>query len=173
MSKTQTNPLMEFFKSLNNKGLGFFPLLFFLSPSVLQGPQIRSSSAKIWGELSILRGSLKAMNTVIFHVPQCAFTEVSAHFNSSLSNGGCEDTRLPSDQDNMLVCLCVSCHSQWWANFRKVVTSKAGIKHQFAGHTALLVQLTWHVLGEFKSFFRSALKRDLRVQLVVDIFLSR
>lgn len=173
MSKTQTNPLLEVFKSLNNKGLGFFPLFFFLFPSVLQGPQIRSKSAKIQGELPILPGCLKAMNTVILHVPQCAFTEVSACFNFTLSDGGCKRTCLPRDQDDMLVRLCVSCHCQWWANFRKVVTSKAGIKHQLAQLTALLVQLTWRVLGEFKSFFSSALKRDLCVQLVADIFLSR
>lgn len=126
MSKTQTNPLMEVYKSLNNKGLVFFlPLFFFLFPSVLQGPQIRSRSAKIRGELPILPGSIKAMNTVILH----AFTKLSAHFNSSLFDRGCRHMCFPSDQGNMLACLCAGCHSQWQANFRKAVTGKAGINH--------------------------------------------
>lgn len=155
MSKTQTNPLMEVFKSLNNRGLGFFfTSSLFLFPSVLQGPRIRSRSAKIQGELPILPGSLKAMNAAILPVPQQAFSGVSACFNSLLSDRGCEHWPLPGDQ-------CKSAMS-------KRLTGKTGIKHQLAGHTALLVQLTWHVREEFKSF-RSA----LCAQIVVEIFLSR
>lgn len=80
---------------------------------------------------------------------------------------------LPSYQDNMLVCPCIGSYRQWWANLREVLTAKAGNRHQLAGHRALRLQFTWDILMEFKSFFRSALKRHLCVPQLANIFQSR
>lgn len=155
MSKTQTNPLMEVSKSLNNRGLGlgffgvfflllsFFSLQFFRVPGSEAGvPRYRGSClscqvpSKQWMLLFFLSHSRLSPRPLPALIP-CW-----------------EHGPLPGDQCNSAM--------------GKLLTGKAGIKHQLAGHRALLVQLTWCVLGEFKSF-----RFDLWVQIVVEIFLSR
>lgn len=150
MSKTQTNPLIEFFLSLNNRGLGlfflllpFFSLQFFRVPGSEAGvPRYRESCpscqvpSKQWMLLFFLSHSRLSPRSLPALIPCC------------------EHRPLPGDQ----------CKSA----LGKLLTGRVGIAHQLAGHTALLVQLTWHVLGEFKSF-----RFPLRVQIIVEIFLSR
>lgn len=91
-SKTQTKLLIEVFKSLNNKGLGFFssPLLFV--------PLCSSGSSDQKQECQNTRGAAHPARFPPSHQygyssgPERAFSEVSARCNSSLSNRSCELT---------------------------------------------------------------------------------
>lgn len=144
MSKTQTNPLMEVFKSLNNRGLGFFFFLL-LSFFSLQFFRVPGSEAGV----PRCRGSCPSCQVppkqwmLLFFLPHSSLSP------SSLSAliPCCEHGILPGDQ------------CKPWANFWQV---KLELNISLQG-----TQLTCHGLGEFKSF-----RFALCVQIVVKIFLS-